>query len=164
MPENVQDAMRQGAMAALPEMIATLVMAVALIAWVVVCAVMFVRSARRQVAGSGFVGHAVCEKCGARFDMAGAELAHGFLTKSRSVTKTRVQGGALVNEPRYSKFAKRVQCPVCGENAWVDIENVNELNAQLRAMQLRCGVKWLLIMVAGGVVVMAVRGIVGMLL
>ena len=164
MPGSAEEAMRQAAAAALPDTIATLAMAVVLLVWVVFCAVMFVRAARRQLAESGLVGHAVCEKCGARFDMAGPDLARGFLTKSRSVTRTRVRGGALVNEPEYGKFAKRARCPACGESAWVDIENVNELNAQLRSARLRCGVKWLAVMAAGGLVVMAARGIAGMFL
>ena len=164
MPGSAEEAMRQAAAAALPDTIATLAMAVVLLIWVVFCAVMFVRAARGLLAGSGLVGHAVCEKCGARFDMAGPDLARGFLTKSRSVTRTRVQGGALVDEPEYGKFAKRARCPACGESAWVDIENVNEINAQLRSAQLRCGVKWLAAMAAGGLVVMAARGIADMFL
>ena len=136
--------------------IVLLVMGAVLLGWVVFCGVQYVRQSRRAMAGAHLVAHAVCGECGSRFDVDSSELAKTFMSRSRSVTRTKVHGAALVNEPRYSSFSKKVRCPRCGREIWANVENVNELNAQMRPAVLRIGVRWLVVMVAGGLVVLAI--------
>ena len=129
----------KGAVTVDPRLIVLMVMGVALLAWVVFCGVMAVRRLRSSASRSGLVAQATCDTCGARFDVDAAELARTFVSKSRSVTKTRRRGAALVDEPRYQRFSKKVWCPHCGAQRWANIENVNELNERLRPELMRLG-------------------------
>lgn len=142
-----------------PRIIVRVVMSVVLFIWVAACGVWFVRRSRRLIAGSGLIAHVVCERCGSRFDVNVSELTRTFLSKSRSSTKTKVRGGALVNEPAYQRFAKKVMCPHCRVRVWANVENVNELNAWLRPTMLRAGLQCLAIMVLGGALVLGASSV-----
>lgn len=136
-----------------------MVMGVTLLAWVVSCGVMAVRRLRSSASRSGLVAQATCGTCGARFDVDAAELARTFVSKSRSVTKTRCRGAALVDEPRYLRFAKKVWCPHCGAQRWANIENVNELNERLRPELMRVGIRCLLVMAVGGFIILGAASV-----
>ena len=121
-------------------MIVLMVMGVALLAWVVFCGVIAVRRLRSSASRS-------------------AELARTFVSKSRSVTKTRRRGAALVDEPRYQRFSKKVWCPHCGAQRWANIENVNELNERLRPELMRVGIRCLLVMAVGGFIILVAASV-----
>lgn len=140
-------------------MIVLMVMGVTLLAWVVSCGVMAVRRLRSSASRSGLVAQATCGTCGARFDVDAAELARTFVSKSRSVTKTRCRGAALVDEPRYQRFSKKVWCPHCGAQRWASIENVNELNERLRPELMRVGIRCLLVMAVGGFIILGAASV-----
>lgn len=142
-----------------PRLIVLMVMGVALLAWVVFCGVMAVRRLRSSASRSDLVAQATCDTCGARFDVDAAELARTFVSKSRSVTKTRRRGAAHVDEPRYRRFAKKVWCPHCGAQRWANIENVNELNERLRPELMRVGIRCLLVMAVGGFIILGAASV-----
>ena len=140
--------------------IVLIVMAILLLVWVVACALHFVSRGRELLRASGQVAHCTCESCGATFDVPAGELGRSWLSKQASVTRTRREGAALVDEPSYFSFAKRLTCPHCHERAWVQVANVNEINASLRGAYLALGLKHIAAMVAGGFLILAVVQIV----
>lgn len=142
-----------------PRPIITIVMAVVLLAWVIVCAVLFVRAARRSTAASGCVGRVRCEHCGAEYEVDASELTRMGFSKSLSVTKTRREGAVLVDEPHYLRYSKKLLCPHCGRTAYAQVLNINELRDATRSGFVKAGVTHLLLMVAGGALVLAVTGI-----
>lgn len=142
-----------------PRPIITIVMAVVLLAWVIVCAVLFVRAARRSTAVSGCVGRVRCEHCGAEYEVDASELTRMGFSKSLSVTKTRREGAVLVDEPHYLRYSKKLLCPHCGRTAYAQVLNINELRDATRSGFVKAGVTHLLLMVAGGALVLAVTGI-----
>lgn len=131
-----------------------IVMGVALLGWVVACAVHFLRSGRALLCASGLTAHLTCESCGSTFDLPAGELADMWFSKSASVTRTRREGAALVDEPTYRSFAKKVTCPQCGERVWAQVQNVNEIDASLRGAYLASGLKHIGLMLAGGFLIL----------
>ena len=136
--------------------IVLIVMALCLMAWVIGCAAHFVLGGRRLLNASGQVAHCTCESCGAAFDVPAGELGRSWFSKQTSVTRTRRAGAALVDEPSYRSFAKRLTCPHCHERAWAQVANVNEINASLRGTYLALGLKHIAAMVVGGFLIVAV--------
>ncbi|OUO20810.1 hypothetical protein [Collinsella sp. An307] len=134
--------------------IVLIVMGVALLGWVVACAVHFLRSGRALLCASGLTAHLTCESCGSTFDLPAGELADMWFSKSASVTRTRREGAAMVDEPTYRSFAKKVTCPQCGERVWAQVQNVNEINASLRGAYLASGLKHIGLMLAGGFLIL----------
>lgn len=140
--------------------IVLIVMGVALLGWVVACAVHFLRSGRALLCASGLTAHLTCESCGSTFDLPAGELADMWFSKSASVTRTRREVAALVDEPTYRSFAKKVTCPQCGERVWAQVQNVNEINASLRGAYLASGLKHIGLMLAGGFLILLATQIV----
>lgn len=134
--------------------IVLIVMAILLLVWVIACALHFVLRGRELLRASGQVAHCTCESCGATFDVPAGELGRSWLSKQASVTRTRREGAALVDEPTYRSFAKKVTCPQCGKRAWAQVQNVNEINSFLRGACLVSGLKHIGLMVAGGFIVL----------
>ena len=134
--------------------IVLIVMGVTLFSWIIACAVHFVRSGRVLLRTSGLTAHLTCESCGSTFDLPAGELADMWFSKSASVTRTRREGAALVDEPTYRSFAKKVTCPQCGERVWAQVQNVNEINASLRGAYLASGLKHIGLMLAGGFLIL----------
>lgn len=140
-------------------MVILIAMGAALLAWVVWCAIGFARFGSRLAAGKGMVAHLRCERCGHRFDVDAAEVMRPALTKRVTVTRTRREGPALVDEPRHRSFARRFVCPACGERSWMQVENANELNQAIRPVALCAGLRQLGLMVAGGVIILVLANI-----
>lgn len=139
-----------------PRPIITIVMGVVLLVWVIVCAVLFARAARRSMVAMGRVR---CERCGTEYEVGIGDLTRMGFSKSASITKTRREGAALVDEPNYTRYAKRLLCPHCGKRAWAQVLNIAELQDTMRAGFVKAGITYLLLMVAGGALVLAVTGI-----
>lgn len=73
-----------------------IVMSIVLFGWVIFCAVQFVRHSRDVVAEAGFIGHVKCEKCGTEYEVKAEEFTKSYVSKYKSVTKTKMQGGVLI--------------------------------------------------------------------
>lgn len=139
--------------------IIVIVMGVLLIGWVIFCGIQFIRYSRNLVAGSGFIGHVECEKCGHRYDVSAAEFTESCVSKSRSVSKTRRKGMILVKRPEYSYFAKKFYCPNCGKKRYGKVLNINEIQDATLRPSLKAGARWLIIMCVGGLIIMAAASI-----
>ena len=141
------------------EIIILTIMGLVLLAWVVFCGIQFIHHGRDVVAGADFIGHVKCEKCGTEYEVSAEEFTKSYMSKYRSVTRTKIQGGASVNRPQYSYYAKKFQCPCCGKKRYAQVLNINELNQMMTRPVLRAGIRWLILMGIGGVLILAVASI-----
>ena len=141
------------------EILILTIMGVVLLAWVIFCGIQFIRHSRDVVAGADFVGHVKCEKCGTEYEVSAEEFTQSYMSKSRSVTRTKIQGGAFVNRPQSSYYAKKFQCPCCGKKRYAQVLNINEINQMMTRPVLRAGIRWLILMGIGGVLILAVASI-----
>ena len=141
------------------EIIILTIIGIVLLAWVIFCGIQFIRHGRDVVAGADFVGHVKCEKCGTEYEVSAEEFTQSYMSKSRSVTRTKIQGGAFVNRPQYSYYAKKIQCPCCGKKRYAQVLNIDEINQMMTRPVLRAGIRWLILMGIGGVLILAVASI-----
>ena len=139
--------------------IITLIMGVLLMSWVIFCAVRFFQSAAEMIIKSGLTGHVKCEKCGTEYDVSAEEFTKSYMVKSKSMTRTQVSGAAFVNRRTYSYYAKKFFCPCCGRRQYAQVLNINELGSQMEKPTIRNGIRWLIFMLIGGVLIMAVMSI-----
>ena len=135
------------------------VMGTALVAWVIFCAIKFILQGRDLILKSGFTVHVKCEKCGTEYQVSAEEFTKSYMSKYRSVTRTKMQGGAFVNRPQYTYYAKKFQCPCCGKKRYAQVLNINEINQMMTRPVLRTGVRWLILMGIGGILILAVATI-----
>ena len=156
------------------EIIILTIMGLVLLAWVIFCGIQFIHHGRDVVAGADFIGHVKCEKCGTEYEVSAEEFTKSYMSKYRSVTRTKIQGGASVNRPQYSYYAKKFhsvnrpqysyyakkfQCPCCGKKRYAQVLNINEINQMMTRPVLRAGIRWLILMGIGGVLILAVASI-----
>lgn len=141
------------------EIILMAVMAVLLIAWVIFCAVQFIRHSKNVIAKGDFTGHVRCEKCSTEYDVTPEEFTQSNFAKYRSFTKTKIKGIALVNRPNYRYFAKKFYCPHCGKKRYAQVLNINEINDLMTVPSIVSGIKWLAVMAIGGAVIIAIMSI-----
>ncbi|WP_143803138.1 hypothetical protein [Olsenella sp. An270] len=116
------------------------VVLLAVLACVIVMVALFVAAWRRtlaQVEASGLRYRMRCESCGHEFELSPREFARSGMRRSRSTTRTRVKGVALVNEPHYHYVAKRFVCPACAEKTWCENLNANEARDVVNPIALR---------------------------
>ncbi len=140
-------------------LIITLVMGMLLMIWVIFCAVRFFQSAAKMTVKSGLTGHVKCEKCGTEYDVSAEEFTKSHMSKSKSMTRTQVSGAAFVNRRTYSYYAKKFFCPCCGRRQYAQVLNINELTSRMEKPAVKNGIRWLIFMVIGGVLIMAVMSI-----
>ena len=81
------------------------------------------------------------------------------MSKYSRVTRPKLQGGAVVNRPQYTYYAKKFQCPCCGKKRYAQVLNINEINQMMTRPVLRTGVRWLILMGIGGILILAVASI-----
>lgn len=156
---TVEQAQQAALQAGAPAFIATNVLSLIVMAWVIWCVVMFMRVSRRAVASSGLAAHIRCERCGAVYDLPAAEVSRLGLIRSVSVTRPRQVGAARVEEPEYRSFSKLFDCPACHQRAYGQVLNIGELQAASRPALISAGVRWLATMVIGGALLLAIGSI-----
>lgn len=131
----------------------------AVLACVIVMVGLFLAAWRRtlaQVEASGLRYRMRCETCGHEFDLSPREFARSKFRRSRSTTRTRVKGVALVSEPHYHYVAKRFDCPACGERTLCENLNANEAQDTVNPIALRNFGAALAVLVVIGFVLRAV--------
>lgn len=141
------------------KMILILVMTIFLAGWMIFCAIQFIRRARTIVATGDFTGHVKCEKCGTVYDVSPEKFTESCVVKSKTVTKTKRRGPALVNRPEYRYFAKKFHCPGCGRRAYGQVININEINDIMLVPSIKAGIRWLIIMAVGALLIITVMSI-----
>ena len=108
------------------------------------------------MADGEFTGHIKCEICGTEYEVSAGEFTKSIMAKSVRTTKTRIQNGAFVNRPHYSYYAKKFSCPHCRKRRYGQVLNINELQKKMLKPSIRAGVKWLVFMAVGGVLILGV--------
>lgn len=136
-----------------------LIMSALLLGWVIFCGIQFFRHSKDLIVDADFIGHVKCEKCGTLYDVNAAQLTESHMSKSVSTSKTQFKNGAFINRPHYRYFAKKFHCPCCGKKRYAQVLNINEINSQMLKPTLRAGVRWLIFMFVGGVLILAVSSI-----
>ncbi|MBB5182679.1 hypothetical protein [Catenisphaera adipataccumulans] len=76
--------------------------------------------------------HVSCRKYGRTFEGTQNSLKMGIMHKEISSTKTKIKGGAVVNEPEYISYARKVYCPYCKSMEWADIQDIDEISEENR--------------------------------
>lgn len=94
----------------------------------------YYRKSKREITALGFVFHAKCEMCGAEYPVSTEEFLRRKGQKSKTKTKAKIVGGAVVNEPQYTYIAKKLECPSCQETRWAEILNFNEYQVKSRGI------------------------------
>lgn len=135
------------------------VMGVVLFAWVVFCGIQFIRHGKGLIVKAGFTAHVKCEKCGTVYEVDSAELAKVGMSKSKSMIKTKIVGPAFINRPHYSYYAKKFNCPSCRKRRYAQVLDINELNDMMTGVTLKTGIRWLVIMAVGGLLILAISAI-----
>lgn len=141
------------------EFILLLIMALALLGWVLVSCVQFTRKYKKMVAKSGLKAQVKCESCGKIYEMNAGELTKYWTTKSSSVTKTKREGIALVNRPEYKYYAKKIDCPHCKRTTYAEVLDINQIADSLQKPLFTLGIRTLLQMAIGGFVIMLIVSI-----
>ena len=134
-------------------------MAAALLSDVLLCAFKMGTEGRRAVAQGDFTAHVKCDRCGREYDVTAEEYAKPWFVKERSVTKTEVKGGALVNRPKYRYYGRRFECPYCKKKHYAQVLNCDEIFEKIRPLTVAVYIRWGIRMVLGGIVIMAITGI-----
>lgn len=140
-------------------MIMIAIMAVILLAWVIFCAVQFVRSGKKIAAKLNVIGHVRCESCGTVYDVPASLLSKMGFVKSKTVSRTKFKSGAFVNEIKYLSYAKKFDCPCCQKKRYAQVLNQNEIQDKLRKPMLTSGIRWLIMMAVGGLLIISVARI-----
>lgn len=140
-------------------MIITAIMAIALLSWVVFCAVKFFIHSKKVAAGINFVAHVKCEKCGVEYDVSAAECIQEPMVKSKSITRTKRKGFALAQEREYQSYAKKFHCPCCQEKCYAQITNISEIQAIMRKPMMEAGIRCIIAMLIGAMVIFAASSI-----
>ena len=101
---------------------------------IVLCVVRFYKTVRKYTNEQmeNRILHVTCRKCCHTFEGTQNSLKMGIMHKETSSTKTKIKGGAIVNEPEYSSYARKVYCPYCQSMEWADIQDVNEISEENR--------------------------------
>ena len=130
-----------------------------MLGWIIFCAIQYIRNSKKLIARSDFKGHVRCEKCGTVYEVSPKEFTNSYMVKSQSVTKTKRKGIAFINKPVYKYYAKKFYCPHCKKKMYAQVLNINEINVQMQAPSMKIGIRWLILMFVGGLVIMAAMSI-----
>lgn len=141
------------------EMILIIIMGAILLLWVIFCGCFTVRRIFGAASRSGFKAHIKCESCGTEFDVSAKEALRISMTKTKSTTRTRVQGAALVNRPVYSSYAKKFYCKNCGNKTFGQVLNLEEIHDSFKPPVTREVLKGFAMMIVGGLAVIIIMQI-----
>ena len=64
------------------------------------------------------------------------------------------KNGVFINRRRYRSFAKKFHCPVCGKKRYAQVLNINEISNLTQKSSMTIGIRWLIIMIIGGLLLM----------
>lgn len=139
--------------------IVIIILAAALLLWVIFCTCLMFYRISKASARSDFKAHVQCEKCGCIFDVSAKEAMHISMTKTRSTTRTKIQGGVFVNRPVYSGYAKKFYCSNCGKKTYGQVLNFEEIQDKLRAPRTKEILRGFVMMVVGGLAIIIIMQI-----
>ena len=65
----------------------------------------------------------------------------------------------MINQPHYKYYAKKFYCPVCGKSRYARVLNINDINQAMKKPMLQSGIRWLILMMTVGLLILAATGI-----
>jgi len=142
------------------KLIVIIMMAILLLSWIIAIAITYKKKLKKKVSDMDFDVKVKCQTCNNKYiSTADKYIKHSF-TKTRSTTSSKVKGIALSKEPKSIYFAKKMPCPYCKKDVFGEIENINEIREKIKPLILSTGIKTLIIMLVGGLAIIAIAGIV----
>lgn len=129
-----------------------------LMAWVIFCAIQIYRSSKNAFTESNVAIHAKCESCGELYDVTAKEFNSSYVSKYKYISRTKMSGIAAVHKPQFTYYSKKLLCPNCNKRKYAQIININEIQDLSISSMVKGGRKWMTVMVAGGILILAVMG------
>lgn len=136
------------------QIILPVVMGVLLLGWIIFCTAQLIRQSKKAIAAMNITCQVKCETCGTAYEVSAAEFTRSFMSKSFHTTKTEFKNGVFINRRRYHSFAKKFHCPVCGKKRYAQVLNINEISNLTQKSSMTIGIRWLIIMIIGGLLLM----------
>ena len=75
------------------------------------------------------------------------------------MVKTKIVGPAFKSRPDYSYYAKKFNWPSGRKRRYAQVLDINELNDMMTGVTLKTGIRWLVIMAVGGLLILAISAI-----
>lgn len=141
------------------EEIILVTMGILLLAWVLYGVIRIFRRIKKAASGITIPAWVQCEKCGAVFAVPAESVMRGGMMKSSRKTQTIIRGGYVVRQPVYKSYAKKCDCQSCGNRTWGQVQNLAELQREIRPISVKETLMGILLILIGGGVILAVAGI-----
>lgn len=142
------------------EEIILVTMGILLLAWVLYGVIRIFRRIKKAASGITIPAWVQCEKCGAVFAMPAKSVVRGGMMKGSRKTQTIIRGGYVVRQPVYKSYAKKCDCPSCENRTWGQVQNLAEIQNEIRPISVKETLKGMLLILAGGGMILAVAGII----
>lgn len=136
-----------------------IVMGILLLSWVILCFVLCMKRNKKIVENSDFDVKLKCEKCGMEYTAPAKDITKTFLSKSRSVTKTKLEGPMFINKPKYSYYSKKFFCPNCNKMEYAQVLNIDTLQEKIIKITSKSYIKCFAMMIIGGIIILIVTSI-----
>lgn len=135
------------------QIIVLITMGILLLVWLLICMVIHIQKTKRDAIKLDFDVLVKCDKCGTQYHKRAADFVQGKLVKQKSVTKTRVEGATLVNQPDYLYFGKKFDCPCCHKRVFGQVLNIEEIQSQTMPIAKKNTMICLVSVFIGGVLI-----------
>lgn len=136
-----------------------IVMGILLLSWVILCFVLCMKRNKKIVENSDFDVKLKCEKCGMEYTAPAKDITKTFLSKSKSVTKTKLEGPILINKPKYSYYSKKFFCPNCNKMEYAKVLNIDTLQEKIIKSTSKSYIKCFVMMIIGGLIILILTSI-----
>lgn len=114
------------------KMMISLLMGACLMIWVVFCGIKLNQHRKKIIAELNFSAQVKCETCGTEYRVSAKDFMRNQMVKSKSTTQTRMKCAAQMTERSYSYYAKKFDCPHCGKKCYARVQNIDEIQEEVR--------------------------------
>lgn len=142
------------------EEIILVTMGILLLAWVLYGVIRIFRRIKKEASQITIPAWVQCEKCGTVFAVPAESVVRGGMMKSSRKTQTIVRGGYVVRQPVYKSYARKCDCQGCGNRTWGQVQNLAELQKEIRPISVKETLQGILLILVGGGMILAVEGII----
>lgn len=142
------------------EEIILVAMGILLLAWVLYGVIRIFGRIKKETSEITVPAWVQCEKCGTVFAIPAEYVIRGGMMKSTRKTQTIIRGGTVVRQPVYKAYARKCDCQGCGKRTWGRVQNLAEIQREIRPISVKETLRGILLILAGGGMILAVAGIV----
>lgn len=136
-----------------------IIMAALLFIWVIICAIYIFKQIKKSYDNTFIKAKVRCSNCNHEMEVDLKDLTNSFFVKQKSITKTKLKGGMLINQPKYLSYQKKLYCPNCNEKHFFEVLNINEITKQTTPQTIKIALKGLVAMFIGGIVILIITSI-----